>query len=169
MRPSCALVLLAVSGCGAKAPESAQTDVASIRQTIEAMDKAQERWIANEALDSTLTQYYAPDAVFLTANQPAAKGTEEIRKLLSGFMGTGKFHFHINTVSVEAADSVASEYGTYTLEIRAKAPADTTKVVATDRGNYVTTFVRRSGQWRAVYDISLSDVPVPPPSASTKR
>jgi hypothetical protein len=32
-----------------------------------------------------------------------------------------------------------------------------------DHGNYVTTFVRRNGQWRAIYDIATSEVPPPMP------
>ena len=153
---------LAVVGCAAKAPEATPTDAAAIRDTIERMDARQMQWIAQGAVDSMVTQYYAPDAVFLNLNQPAAVGTDAIRKTIDGFLAMGNFRFQLKTVSVQAVDSLASEYGTYTLELRPKSPADTTKVMMTDRGNYVTTFVRRNGQWRAIYDISVSDVPAPP-------
>ncbi len=104
------------------------------------------QWIAQGAVDSMVTQYYAPDAVFLNLNQPAAVGTDAIRKTINGFLAMGNFRFQLKTVSLQAMDSLASEYGTYTLELRPKPPADTTKVVMTDHGNYVTTFVRRNGQ-----------------------
>ena len=64
------------------------------------------------------------------------------------------------------ADSVASDIGQYSFEVRDK--ADTTKIVLSDHGNYATSFVRRNGEWRAIYDINVSEIPAPASRAPAK-
>ena len=80
---------------------------------------------------------------------------------------TAALRLHFKMASLVVADTVASDQGTYTLEIRAK--PDTSKVVMTDHGNYVTTFVKRNGQWRALYDIATSEIPATPPAAPATK
>ncbi|MEO7042462.1 MAG: hypothetical protein ABI035_09390 [Gemmatimonadaceae bacterium] len=79
-------------------------------------------------------------------------------------MSTGPVRGKLTRQSLEIVDSFASEAGTYTIEILPKPPADTSKPVMTDHGNYVTTFIKRNDEWRALYDITTSSVPLPAPA-----
>lgn len=58
-----------------------------------------------------------------------------------------------------AAAGVTTTQGSYTFRLRPKPPADTSNFMVSDRGSYVTTFVKKNGEWRAVLDIATSELP----------
>jgi len=167
MRLSSLVMLSMVTACAAPGPSSSGTDVQAVRNAIDSLDQNVQRWFREEKVDSIVTGYYASDAIVMNPNAPAAKGTDAIRAQLAGYYAQSAVRLHFTMASLFVADSLASDQGSYTLEIRAK--PDTTKVLMSDHGNYVTTFVKRNGQWRAVYDIATSEVPLPPPPAPAAK
>lgn len=160
------VVLVAVAGCATPATTSQPTDVAAARKAIDALDSNSERWIASGSVDSLVNGFYAKDAVFMPGGTPAASGSDAISALLNGFMSTGPVRAKLTRQALEIADSLAIEEGTYTIETLPKPPADTSKPVLVEHGNYVTTFINRNGEWRALYDITASSIPLSAPPAA---
>lgn len=164
MRPAlfflASVAAIGIAACAATPPAST-TDYAAIGKAIDSMDLAVQRWYNQEKVDSIVSDYYAPDAVVMFSNAPAGKGTDNIRNLLNSYYKTVGIRLHFERANIVAADSVASDQGHYRMELRDR--TDTSKVIATDSGNYVTTFIKRNGQWRAIFDISTSEVPMPAP------
>jgi ketosteroid isomerase-like protein len=149
-----------VAACAAT-PPAASTDYAAIGKTIDSLDTSVQRWLNQGMVDSMLTGYYTTDAVVMNPGSAVAKGTDAIRASLTDMYKTVTLRVHFQRADMVASDSVVSDHGTYQLEIRDK--NDSSKVFMSDHGNYVTTFVRRNGQWRAIYDIATSEVPPPMP------
>jgi ketosteroid isomerase-like protein len=156
--PMTALVVVALCACstGTKQP----ADPAAVRAAIEATNAKLEGWYATAQVDSVVAAY-ASDATLLGPNMPAAVGRDAIRAQWTGLVSAGVPHFSIKTVAVHVADSLAIEHGHYTLQLRAKAPADTSKLLMDDRGNYVVAWVHRDGTWLLLYDIATSELPLP--------
>lgn len=168
MRPTLLLMAPAVAiGLAACAPPrpASTTDYAAIGQTIDSLDVAVQRWYNQGAVDSIVSGYFSSDAIVMNPGAAVAKGSDAIRASLTEMYKTAGIRLHFQRTDLVAADSVASDHGGYTLEIRDK--ADTSKVIMSDHGNYVTTFVKRNGQWRAIYDIATSEVPPPAPAQSS--
>jgi len=162
------IIVVALAGCANPAPKST-ADTASVRATLDSLDKKLQHWIDINATDSIATGYYAPDAVFMNSNGPSATGTEAIHAAFNVMGSSGLVRLRFQTVSMRVADSVASTQGTYTLVVHPKPPADTTQVEFSDHGSYVTTFIRRDGTWRALYDAATSEVPLPTPAPPKKK
>lgn len=167
MRP---LALFLVPGvallgaCAAKAPPLAAADTQAIGKTLDSLNAAQQRWFAGGMIDSMVAGYYTPDAVLMQSNSAALKGSDAIRAAFTEMTKSADIRLKFTMASRQISDSLAVEQGQYTIEVRSK--PDTAKVVGTDHGNYVTAFVNRNGQWRALYDISASEVPIPMPGPS---
>jgi ketosteroid isomerase-like protein len=159
--------LATVFGLAACAGTGSPTDVAAIGKSIDSLDTNVQRWFNTGMADSVVAGYYTSDAVVMDSNSPADKGSEAIRTDLNNMYKAGAVRLHFERSSLVAADSLASDQGHYTLELRDK--KDTSKVLMSDHGNYVTTFVKRNGQWRALYDISTSEVPLPAPAAPAAK
>jgi ketosteroid isomerase-like protein len=153
-----------LAACAGIGSSNSSTDVAAIGRSIDSLDINVQRWFATGAVDSIVAGYYTSDAVFMNTGSPPSKGSEAIRKGLNDMYSTAGIRLHFQRSSLVAADSLASDQGHFTLEIRDK--KDTAKVLMSDHGNYVTTFVKRNGQWRALYDIGTSEVPPPAPPAA---
>ena len=158
--------LAVVVGLAACAGTGSSTDVAAIAKSIDSLDTNVQRWFNAGMTDSVVADYYTSDAVVMDSNSPADKGSDAIRSDLNGMYKTAVLRIHFERSSLVAADSLASDHGHYTLELRDK--KDTSKVLMSDHGNYVTTFVKRNGQWRALYDISTTEIPLPAPAAPAK-
>ena len=164
MRQISIVALALCLACSSNAKTDAPTDLAAVRSTIEATNAKLEGWYATAQIDSVVAAY-AADATLLGPNAPAAVGRDAIRTQWSGLVSAGVPHFSIKTVAVHLADSLAIEHGRYILQLRPKAPADTSKLIMDDRGNYVVAWVRRDGKWLLLYDIAASELPLPPTSA----
>ncbi len=162
MRLSSLLLLAGLAACAAT-PSQSGSDPAAIRAQIDSLDSQFNRWINASQIDSIISGYYAPDAVLLQPGTPPARGADAIRAVYNGFTQMGIVHGQIKLTSISASDSLASDVGQYSFEIRDR--SDSNKVLVTDRGNYLTTFVRRNGQWRALYDATLTEVPAAPAAA----
>lgn len=159
-------VIATLSAC-AGASSGSSTDVAAIGRSIDSLDVNVQRWFNAGAADSIVAGYYTSDAVVMDSNSPADTGSEAIRTDLSNTFKRTSIHLHLERASLVAADSLASARGHYTLQLRDK--CDTSKVLMSDHGNYVTAFVKRKGKWRALYDIAASEVPLPAAASSAKK
>lgn len=160
---------ISFAACAATTP-AATTDYAAIGKTIDSLDVAAQRWLNQGEVDSLLSGYYTSDAIVMNPGAPVSKGSDAIRNSLTEMYKTVALRLHFQRTDLVASDSVASDHGTYQLEIRDK--TDSSKVLMSDHGNYVTTFVKRNGAWRSIYDIATSEVPPPMPApapASKKK
>jgi ketosteroid isomerase-like protein len=165
MRIGRLVVLVAVAGCAQGGSSAA--DSAGAKDAVAAMDTRVQKWFAAGQSDSIVADYYAPDAIVLNANAPAANGTAGIKASLDDMFKSGSMRLAFHMTSFRVADSLAFDEGPYTLELRSK--TDTSKVLISDHGNYTTTFVKRNGEWRAMFDVAVSDVPAPPPPPEKKK
>ena len=147
----------ALVACSSTASSKAGPDPQTVRAQIDSLDAKFNRWVVAGHVDSIVSDYYAPDAILLVAGSPPMRGTEAIRAVYDGFYKIGNVRGRIQLYSLLAADSIATDVGQYTMEIRDK--SDSTKLLATDHGSYTTAFVRRNGEWRAIFDGTVSEVP----------
>jgi ketosteroid isomerase-like protein len=167
MRRTVIALFLAVAGCAGKEAPAASNGAAAARAAIDSLDENVQRWMAAGAVDSIVTGYYASDAIVMNPNAPASVGSEAIRRSWADVSKAGLVRLRFKIARFYVSDSLASDQGTYTFQIRPKPPADTANFIVNDHGNYATTYLRRNGQWRAVFDIATSEVPLvaaPPPA-----
>jgi ketosteroid isomerase-like protein len=167
LRSIAGLAAIATLTACAGASSGSSTDVAAIGRSIDSLDVDVQRWFNTGAADSIVAGYYTSDAVVMDSNSPADRGSEAIRTDLGNTFKTVSLRLHLERASLVAADFLASDQGHYTLELRSK--KDTSKVLTFDHGSYVTTFVKRNGQWRARYDIAASEVPLPAPAPAPAK
>jgi ketosteroid isomerase-like protein len=159
MRLPLLLFLAGLAACTGAPSSKSGTDPQGVRSQIDSLDAQFNRWVNAGQVDSIMSHYYAPDAVLLVAGSPPLRGSDAIRAVYEGFYAMGIVRGRIQLSSIITADSVAADMGNYTLEIRGK--TDTTKVLMSDHGNYMTVFARRNGDWRAIYDSNVSEFPAP--------
>src|SRR5512146_731751 len=152
MRLASLLLIAGLVACAAT-PSQSGSDPAVIRGQIDSLDSQFNRWLNAGQIDSIISGYYAPDAVLLQPGTAPARGADAIRAAYNGFTQMGSVRGQIKLTAISGSDSLASDIVQYSFEIRDK--SDSNKVLATDHGNYLTTFVRRNGQWRALYDATL--------------
>jgi len=162
MRACILLYAVSLLACSAAPPTNrATTDPQQTTSQLDSLDGRLNRWIVAGQVDSIISVYYAPDATLLVAGSSPIRGSSAIRAVYEGFYKLGMVRGQINRTSLIAADSVATDIGRYEMQIKDK--ADSTKVLATDRGSYLTAFVRRDGRWQAIYDANVSEMPPAPP------
>lgn len=166
MRLPTPLMFAVLAACAAAPVQKPPTDVAAVASAIDSLDSGMQRWFVQENVDS-IVGYYTSDAIVMSPNQPVARGSDAIRAAHADLFKQLGLRLVFKRESLVVADSIASDQGHYTMELRAK--PDTTKVVMSDHGSYVTTFVYRGGRWRALYDIATSEVPLPPPAAPVAK
>lgn len=96
---------------------------------------------------------YADDAVLMAPNVPPFRGRDAVRQFWSGLLGTGQIDATVAADRVIQSGDLAVEIGRYNLKITPKgggAPVE-------DNGKYTLTWVKRNGEWKAIYDIFNSD------------
>ncbi|HEV2720641.1 MAG TPA: DUF4440 domain-containing protein [Thermoanaerobaculia bacterium] len=111
---------------------------------------------ANSGNLDRMMSIYADNAVLMPPNAPPFRGRDAIRQYWGGFLGAGKIDATIAADDVVQSCDMATEVGHYALTITPKGAAP-----IKDSGKYVITWKRIGGQWRAVYDIFNSDLPLP--------
>jgi ketosteroid isomerase-like protein len=165
MRPTqvvAAASVVALSACSFSKPPA---DLAAARAAMNAIDRSLERFVAAGAVDS-IVALYAPEASLIAANAPPNKGTEAIRKMWSGYAAMGLLREQLHEGDFVLDDSLLVYRGTGAYEIRAKPPADTNKILVSERGDFVATLVRRDGTWLILYDSFVTEPPQPAPAAA---
>ena len=160
MRRAVVLVLFAV-GCTTMDAPDPTANIAAARTAIEALDAQAQHWMATGAVDSLVAGYYTADAVVMNPNQPPLIGAEAIRNSWNEMSKSALVRVELKLSRIYVADSMATTQGSYTFRLRPKPPADTSNFMVSDRGNYVTTYLKRNGEWRAVLDIVTSEMPLP--------
>ena len=140
-----ALTLLAV------APLSAQ---GSPRSQIDAVNA---RFMAtfNRGDAAGVGQYYATDAVLMPPNAAAVHGRKAISSAWADFGKMGGTSLKLHTTELDAHGDVATEVGTYSLDIKPAKGA-----VTHDHGKFIVIWKRdpKAG-WQLYRDIWNTDVP----------
>src|SRR4051812_20135047 len=150
MRALCSLCFVFFTACNAAAPPSkAGPDVQEVSRQLDSLDARFNMWVAAGQVDSIVGVYYASDATLLVAGTGPVRGRDQIRAVYESFYKLGTVRGGIQRLDLRVADSVATDIGHF--EVRILGKPDTAKVVMSDRGNYITSFVRRNGQWQAIY------------------
>lgn len=147
-----AAVLLACQRSPAPNPQA-------VRQTIEAHNASVERWYLAGHVDSLLS-VFAEDVWQLPPNMAPVVGRDSLRAFWTTALTWGRWEFGLQTQDVVTSGSIAVERGRYTLKFTpgAQAPMPAFE----DRGNYVVLWRQDpDGQWRAVWDAPVSELPPP--------
>jgi ketosteroid isomerase-like protein len=159
MRIIALLLCLILSAC-ASAPVQGSMEVRSI---IERHNADAERWYASGQIDS-VASFFAEDAWQMPPNSPPLVGREAIRKFWRQAVGWGKWNFTLQTQDVSVSGRIAVERGKYVLKFAAGPGAPPGMASFEDHGNYLVHWRRDpDGEWRAVGDAPVSEVPLPTP------
>jgi uncharacterized protein (TIGR02246 family) len=164
------LVLAAVvaagfaAGCSSPAPvkDTRPADEAAIRANALGMSAAAQA----KDLDKTLA-YYTDDAVWLEDKGPMLQGKVALRAAWQQAFAQDGPGLTFTTTAVDVAKSgdLASEYGTYLLEV-----ADKNGHFTDRHGKYVMIWKKQADNtWKATLDIDNLDAPPPPPAAPAKK
>ena len=153
----CALATFVLAGCSQAPPDTREAD-------IKALKDLEIRWVADYAAKDLdrVSSNYAEDAVLMSSGMPASAGKDAIRKTLKEMLADPAFSLKFQTAKVEVSKGSDTGFtqGTYMLTMT----EPNSKKVINDHGSYVTTYRKQAdGAWKAVADISSSEVPPPAP------
>ncbi len=73
-------------------------------------------------------------------------------------MQFGIWEFTLNTKEVKGANNIAVELGEYTLKFTPNENSPIPQM--SDKGNYVVLWEKIDGEWKAVWDAPVSEVPL---------
>ena len=91
----------------------------------------------------------------LAPNAPAAQGREAIRSLFSGwFKPELKMSWTPQQIEAASSGDLGFSRGTYEMSFR-----NSSGETVSDRGKYVVVWKKTSEGWKAILDISNSDLP----------
>jgi ketosteroid isomerase-like protein len=154
------ILCLVICGCGPA------RDVTGVRDAIVRNNANAARWYA-EGNAGALADMCAADAWQMPPNHPPLVGREAIREFWRQALQWGKWEFAFDTQHVDVNGSLAVERGKYVLRFTAGSGAPPGMTSFEDRGNYLVHWRHESdGQWRAVGDAPVSELPIPSASAA---
>ena len=160
--PVVAIVLMGVAGCQAKsetaeqAQARMQSESAAAKTAIDSLSKEFANHM-NMGHGDVVAGFYAPNAVVMPPNMPAATTADAIKAVMAEFVAM-KAQLTLSPQSVSANGPMAIERGTYSVTMTpagAKAPI-------TDTGKYLAHWHQMDGKWMMVDDIWNSDLPAMP-------
>lgn len=152
----CCLLFL-VPGCSKEQPDTRAVDQAAIRAADVAFSKA----VETKQLEAAIA-FYADEAVVMIPNAPMLSTKEAIRKSFSDLSAMPGMAMKWEVTKVEAARSGDFGYSVGTYEMTMN---DAKGKPVTDRGKYATMWKKQAdGGWKAVVDISNTDLPATPPA-----
>jgi ketosteroid isomerase-like protein len=137
----------------ASAPAAVATDHSADVRAIMASDSAWMRNVISKNVDSLMT-YYAPEAVSYGFGAPAS-GIDQIRTEYTNMAKSTITNpkFNPGTVSFSNDGSMAFDYGTYSMTV--KAPGEKASIAS---GAYLNVWKKLNGQWKLMAEMST---PVP--------
>jgi uncharacterized protein (TIGR02246 family) len=139
------------TGCGGEPTVDLQTE----EETIRTLDR---QWQA--AVDAKDVQaaaaFFTSDAVLMPANGPMIVGREGIEAWFSEWLVLPEVSntFTPDMIEIAASGDLAYDRGTYRFVM------ETREGRTEDVGKYVVVWKKIDGEWRAVLDISNSDLPL---------
>ena len=155
MRSVAILVIVALAGCVSIPGQEA----AQVKDIIDRHNASAVRWYAAGDVDS-LVSLFAEDAWQMPPNSPPLVGRQAIRGFWRDAMKWGKWEFTLQAQNVSVSGPIAVERGKYSLKFTASAGAPPGMVSFQDRGNYLVHWhLESDGQWRAVGDAPVSEMP----------
>lgn len=155
MRTPVIPMTVALSGCVVSPTQS----VENIRQLIDRNNASAVRWYATGDVDS-LASMFAVDAWQMPPNSPPLIGREAIRGFWRDAVKWGKWEFALQALNVSVSGPMAVERGKYSLKFTAGLGAPAGMSSFQDRGNYLVHWrLEADGQWRAVSDAPVSEMP----------
>ena len=155
MRNAAILVIIVLSGCAVSGTQSTE----NVRELIDRNNASAVRWYATGDVDS-LVSIFAVDAWQMPPNSPPLVGREAIRGFWREAVKWGKWEFTLQAQDISVSGQMAVERGKYSLRFTAGPDAPPGMASFQDRGNYLVHWRHESdGQWRAVGDAPVSEMP----------
>ena len=113
----------------------------------------------HQGLADSVASFFADDAIQMIPNQKPSIGAQQIKTNLNQVMQFGTYTFSLIAVEVKSSGNLAVERGTYTLKFE---PNENSPIPPqSDKGNYVLLWEKIDGDWKAVWDAPVSEVPIP--------
>jgi uncharacterized protein (TIGR02246 family) len=165
-----ARMLAMLMACGIAAACSSPKPVVDTRPADAAAIKANALGLSAAAqakdLDKTLA-YYTDDAIWLEDKGPMLQGKAALRSAWQQVFAQDGPGLTFTTTAVDVAKSgdLATEYGTYLLEV-----ADKNGHFKDQHGKYMTVWKKQpENTWKATMDIDNMDAPLPPQATGPAR
>jgi len=159
----CGMTVLALSftGCSPAPPPAPDTHDADVKAISDVEAEMLKDWAAKDA--DKLAANYADNAVLMTPGSDPVHGKEAIHNVAKQMVADPALSltFQASTVEVAKSGDIGFTQGSYKMTMTNPA----THKSMDDHGSYVTTYRKQAdGAWKAVADISTSEVqPMPPP------
>ena len=152
--PKTLFLLLALSTVGGGCSQREVVDIEAETAAIREMGRQwRDALVAND-FDAILG-FYAETAMEMPANTPIALGHQAIRAWYESWLTAGVVNiWTTEVIEVAASGDLAYERGTYDFSM------DTPDGSIEDVGKYVLIWKKIAGQWKAIVDISNSDLPL---------
>jgi uncharacterized protein (TIGR02246 family) len=156
------LLCLLVAGCpllsGCNTPDTSAAD-------IKALSDTEVQWNQDIAAKDAakMAAHYADGAVLMVGGQPSIVGHDALLKFFQTMTAdpASSLKFHANKIEVAKSGDIGFAQGVYELVLTDPA----SKQVVHDHGSYVTTYRKAAdGSWKAVDDVSSSEVPPTQPA-----
>ena len=164
MRKAALVPCLLLSACASGPPR----DAGRVREAIVRNNANAVRWYAAGDAES-LAGMCAEGAWQMPPNQLPLKGREAIRQFWRQAFQWGKWDFTLETQDVDVSGPLAVERGKYVVRFTAGSGAPPGMASFEDRGNYLVHWRHEAdGQWRAVGDAPVSELPLPAPPGPGK-
>jgi ketosteroid isomerase-like protein len=158
MQKAVLVLCLSLSACASGPPR----DTGRVRDAVVRNNANAVRWYAVGDAES-LAGMCAEDVWQMPPNHPALVGREAVREYWRQAFQWGKWDFTLDTQDVDVSGPLAVERGRYVLRFTAGPSAPPGMASFEDRGNYLAHWrYEADGQWRAVADAPVSELPLPP-------
>jgi uncharacterized protein (TIGR02246 family) len=144
------LLCFITAACAQAPPVDTQAEAEKIRHISNQWAEA----VAARDIDACTT-FYAPDGLEMIDNSPAVEGREAIYEWYANWLLDTNITntFQGEMIEVAAAGDLAYERGTWHFFV------ETPEGPIEDEGKYVIVWKKIDGEWKAIIDISNSDLP----------
>jgi len=164
MQKAVLVLCLSLSACASGPPR----DATRVRDAIVRNNANAVRWYAMGDAES-LAGMCTEGAWQMPPNHPPLVGREAIRQFWRQAFQWGKWDFTLDTQDVDVSGPLAVERGKYVLRFTAGPGTPPGMASFEDRGNYLVHWrYEADGQWRAVGDAPVSELPLPPSPSPAK-